>query len=675
MTFDARLQDIRFLPGCAGGVMGRTAIVDIAVEGEVPAIGPSETLRAVALGLHVKQPLYSIADADWPDGFVLASSSLADPAPGWLARWIVALTVAIQRWGFDPICGGEVWRDEPGTLRLAIGWRRSGFFTESLELALHLIATTVDGTAPAGHFTLPTHFEQRWAGIQSYGLSRYTMRIAEAAIARGMPTDVLPSYLQVGWGASAERFDMTFTGHTSWMAATLAKNKAKANRLFEAAALPIPVSRVVGSPAEVHQAATEIGWPVVVKPLNLDMGAGVTADIRGPESLARAYELAASLSSSTVLIERHEPGYCYRLLVVHGRVIAVARRLPAEVTGDGVRSIGALVDSANTDPRRQAVLNQIALDDDALDYLAEQGLTAESVPDTHRVVPLRRTAYLFSGGTHENVADIVHPDNVALAVRATRVAGLDIAGIDFITTDIGRSWRTGVGVLCEINGQPALSPHWIAEPGRDITGEILDTVFGGRTARIPTTAFIGAAADTPHLLHRMFGNAGLLSGLCTPAGIWIGEDEVSAADRAGIAGVRILLIDPGVQAAVFELPQTRLQEEGHPCDRYDVVVLDTEPDETGAGARAAVAVVRDADQPGAAPDDILVSAEAGHPALAHHQRRGGRAVTIDDGWLVLSGAEGLTRLVRWAGDRAALFAAAAGWAHAIGDEAIRRGLG
>lgn len=689
MTFRTQVVATRLLKGCAGRVGGPTALVEISVDGDLPAVAPSHALLTIVRALHAKQPLYRVADRDWPDGFLVAAPADGEDndGPVWLGRWAVALTVAIQRWGFDPVAGGEVISASPDRVVMAMGWRRQRFFAASLELALRLIDTAVSQTAEpesrrtgqtdaglARPITLTDYFGRDWAEIQATGLPRYTARLAEAAAARGMPVDVLPSYVQVGWGAHAERFDMTFTGRTSWMAATLARNKAKANELFAAAKLPTPRSRLVGSLQEAQQAAEELGWPIVVKPLNLDMGMGVVADIRGPESLARAYESSAALSSPTLLVERHEPGYCYRLLVVLGRVIAVARRLPAEVTGDARRTIAELVDAANKDPRRHGVLNQIALDDDALAYLDEQGLSAESVPAEARVVALRRTAYVFSGGSHENVAAITHPDNIALAVRAARLADLDIAGVDFITADISQSWRTGSGVICEINGQPALSPHWVAEPDRDITGEILDILFAGRPARIPTTAVIGPDAhEIALLLHRMFAAAGRMPGLSTCEGIWIGNDEVGTGDHTGVVGASALMMDPGVQAAIIELSPLKLAEEGHPCDRYDVAVLAGAPDHADVSARTARAVVRDAGGPYAC-DDVLVSQCGADADVFAHRRRGGRTVSVNGGSVIFGVSDVTTAITDWDGRRVSLYAAAAAWAHDLEVDVIERTL-
>ncbi len=280
---------------------------------------------------------------------------------------------------------------------------------------------------------------------------------------------------------------------------------------------------------------------------------------------------------------------------------------------------------------------------------------------------------MYSGGSHENVADITHPDNLALAVRAARIAGLDVAGVDFLTADISRSWLTGVGAICEINGQPALSPHQIAEPDRDIYGDILDVLFEGRPARIPTTAVIGpGAADVVRLVHRMFNANGSVAGRCGREGIQIGSEWVSTADQTGVHGLRALLIDPAVEAAAIELSAQKLAREGHPCDRYDVAVLTggaaCAEDSPAVIARTALAVVRPADDPEPGIGDVLVDFS---DADSNAQQR---VVTVADGRVVFRARGESDAVADWDGTSHVLYAAAAGWAHGLDIDAIARVL-
>src|SRR5690606_7055182 len=125
----------------------------------------------------------------------------------------------------------------------------------------------------------------------------------------------------------------------------------------------------------------------------------------------------------------------HRLLVVGGRLVAAARRIPASVLGDGRRSVRELVDLANRDSRRGLRFNnllvRLSLDGGATERLREQGLDETSVPPAGRRVFLCKTANISTGGTSEDVTDRVHPDVRRMAELAAQAVGLQVAGIDF----------------------------------------------------------------------------------------------------------------------------------------------------------------------------------------------------------------------------------------------------
>ena len=188
---------------------------------------------------------------------------------------------------------------------------------------------------------------------------------------------------------------------------------------------------------------------------------------RGHQSYDRrtggqAYE-AARKESESVLVEKFIPGHDYRLLVVGDRVVAAARREPAQVLGDGMHTVAQLVDQVNADPRRgehhATVLSKIKLDAIALAVLADQGFTPESVPPAGTVVLIRRNANLSTGGTAIDVTERVHPAVAASAVDAAKIVGLDIAGVDVVAQDISRPLSEQGGVIVEVNAAPGLRMH------------------------------------------------------------------------------------------------------------------------------------------------------------------------------------------------------------------------
>lgn len=690
------LNDVRLLPGCAAGLAEPTALVEIGCDG-VPDEDFDSRIRALTAALCPEQPFYRLAAGDWPAAFQIGSE---DPAntPGYrLGQWLVAVSVALQRWARVPVWRGRVVGVDDGVLRLAVPWRWEWALNEALDQAVPLVAKCANSVVHEDAPSAATARARSWmfAAMQR-GMAPNMLRYIQAGLDRDIPFELLDGPVQLGWGAGADRMLESRNDRTSALGVFAANSKFASNMLMANAAMPLPGGEVVEDLDRALAVAEDLGWPVVVKPLNGGQGRAVVPAIYDRGTLERAFRAAREFGS--VIVERHVEGDDHRLLVVEGRTIAAAKRTPAGVIGDGSKTVGQLIEQVNADPLRVAephgMLKLIVVDEEAFRCLAEQSLTLDAIPEAGRWVGLRRTGNISSGGTAVDVTGAVHPDNMLLAERAARVVGLNIAGVDLLSTDISRSWREVGGAICEINAQPGLRVHWLADPDRDINGEVLDILRRDRQPRIPVTAIVGTsvAGVIAMGVAAMWTAAGKLAGLSSAGMLRIGDDVISTDDHAGYHGGRVLLLDPAVEAAVMEIPVAGVLETGHPCDRYDVVAvfgLDGQGVSGAAevAARAGVAVVLNADDPGClACDDgpaarrILVSEDPVRPAVTEHRRRGGRAVLVGslDGcsWLVLADGDTELPLMPVAPEStvAVLMSAAIGWAHGIEPSAIRAGL-
>ncbi|MBU3751458.1 MAG: hypothetical protein FGM52_13625, partial [Mycobacterium sp.] len=316
-----QVEQRRFVRACTAGLSEKTALVALSVQGDVSPAA-DRRIRAAAPGLYPAEPLYGITETDWPGAFLVhqPAGPPADVDDGYLGRlgeWVVALTVAIQRWGRDPVWRGRVLAAGQGRLRLAIPWHRPDFFDAALSVALELVSDwcgPVEGSQsqpawqswlsdePDRVHRLDRYFDGRWPDIQAGGFAPNTLRFMEAAARRQIPVDVLPSFVQIGWGAHSLRFDMATTGQTSWIAKTMAKNKLKTSRTLANAGIPVPPCGLVSDLGQARRAAEELGWPVVVKPLDQDGGNAVAPGIRDPDRLAQAFDAASRLSPGRVLV-------------------------------------------------------------------------------------------------------------------------------------------------------------------------------------------------------------------------------------------------------------------------------------------------------------------------------------------------------------------------------------
>ena len=285
------------------------------------------------------------------------------------------------------------------------------------------------------------------------------------------------------------------TDRTTALAETVAQDKELTRSLLRSIGVPAPEGRPVEDADDAWEAACEIGVPVVVKPQFGNQGRGVATNLRTKEQVVAAYA-AAREETRYVIVEKHARGGDFRLLVVGDKMVAASQRQPAQIVGDGVRSVQQLVDEVNTDPRRgedhATCLSKIPLDAVSLQVLEEQGLSPDSVPTAGQTVLIRRNANLSTGGTATDVTDFVHPEISARAIEAARMVGLDVAGVDVVCDDVGKPLEVQGGVIVEVNAAPGLRMHLHPSSGnaRPVGEAIVSTMFADERMR-PDSGRVG----------------------------------------------------------------------------------------------------------------------------------------------------------------------------------------
>ena len=493
-----------------------------------------------------------------------------------------------------------------------------------------------------------------------------TAALVKAAEERDIPWLRLNRYslVQFGHGRHAKRIQATVTSETRNIAVEIASDKEETNAILGDLGLPVPRQRMVYDEEEAARAAERIGFPVVVKPLNANHGRGVAIDLSDSDTVRSAFGQARK-HSRTVLVESFIRGLDHRLLVVDGELVAAAKRVPGHVVGDGVYSIEELIEEVNRDPRRgighEKVLTRLELDHQAQRLLTLKGYDSKSVPPEGEVVYLRSTGNLSTGGTSVDVTDLIHPDNRAMAVRAARAIGLDVAGVDFLTEDISKSYREAGGAICEVNAAPGFRMHVAPSEGqaRDVAGPVMDMLFpSGIPTRIPIAAVTGTNGKTTtvRMLAHIFKLAGHHVGLSTTDGVYVDGHLTVEGDMTGPASARIVLRDPAVDVAVLETARGGLLRSGLGFRRADVgAVLNVQADHLGlrgvdtleelAAVKRIVAEVASNTAVLNADDSLClkmadytkaenlcyVTMNTKHPLVREHIRSGGRAVVLEDG--------------------------------------------
>lgn len=396
----------------------------------------------------------------------------------------------------------------------------------------------------------------------------------EAAHRAGIPWRYLAKNVyQLGWGRRARWIDSSYTDETPVISSRLARDKVACLTLLRDAGLPVPRHYSVGSPEQALAAAGAVGYPVVLKPANLDGGVGVFVRLETPDALRTAYTEVAKLTRR-ILVEQYIEGSDYRLQVHRGEVFWVVQRRPAYVTGDGKHSVQALIEQTNAarttpvppdQPGERAPL-PIKVGSETESWLASQGLALHSVPAAGRHVRLRGAANVSNGGTLEPVLEVAHPDNLALASTVTRLLRLDLAGIDLLMPDIRRSWREGGAAICEVNAQPQLSAGLHA-------GILARLVQGD--GRIPVVGMIGqyGLGGGHRGLLKAAAERGRRLAVAAEEGAWVGGERAVMATGDLMRTTRGLLADPQLDALILAYSQPDRLSHSWPVDELSLLCV------------------------------------------------------------------------------------------------------
>ncbi|WP_053076690.1 Mur ligase family protein [Caenimonas sp. SL110] len=499
---------------------------------------------------------------------------------------LLALMVATTRYLIDDRClqpqPARVFARQSGRMRVfqpcddaAVGAAAWQLAMEAAQLLL-----PIDKTPPGAGKLLRERYWHYRRTVREHGLNQTTITLAREALRRGIPVQRLAAasqFVQLGQGCHLQRINETDTDRGSSLARWLSKDKFATATILGANGVPTPQPTVVGSADEAVRAWRALNQPVVVKPRSSSKGLGVTVGAGTEEAVRAAYKVAVAAKGSGVIVERVIHGHDYRLLVVDGKLVAAGKRVPAHVIGDGKQSVEDLIAALNLDPRRglpfERLMELVSIDDEARLHIEAAGLTLQGVPQAGRVVMLRGAANMSRGGTAQDVTPLVHPDNSTMIERAARLVGVDITGIDFMSPDIGQSWRKTGGAILEVNGVPGLRVHMASNPAQNVAAPMLDYLFpGGADGRIPTAGITGSVGKTTttRLVAAILAQHGLAVGICTTQGTFVDGYRVKDRDSAGGTSANKLMQDPSVQAGAFEFARGGLVKFGMALDHIDV---------------------------------------------------------------------------------------------------------
>ncbi|WP_209834550.1 cyanophycin synthetase [Ruegeria sp. HKCCE3926] len=608
-----------------------------------------------------------------PGGFI---RRLREDEGTWLGHVLEHCSIEVQNVaGTDVTFGRTRGTGEPGQYNMVYEYRQRDVGLDAGKLALrllmHLLPQSLKDQVDYDFdpdFNWDDELRSFVLRAQRKEFGPSTGSLVKAAQERDIPWIRLNSgsLVQFGHGKYQKRIQATITSETKHISVEISCDKEDTHNLLNDLGLPVPQQRMVYSAREAVRAAGRIGHPVVVKPLDANHGRGVSINLNSDAEVEAGFAEAKEHSRSrAILVESFITGFDHRMLVVNNKLVAVAKRVPGHVVGDGKHTIAELVHIVNEDPRRgighEKVLTMLEIDNQAKRLMENAGVTEETVLPDGEVFYLRSTANLSTGGTAIDLTDVVHPDNRDMAERAIMAVGLDVGGVDFLIDDITKSYKDIGGAIVEVNAAPGFRMHVAPSEGqpRDVAGKVIDMLFpANEQTRIPIAAVTGTngKTTTSRMLGHIMKTSGKTVGMTSTDGVYVDGKLSVKGDMTGPKSAQIVLRDPAVDFAVMETARGGLVRSGLGYQRSDVAAcLNVSADHLGLGGINTVeelAVVKRVVVESATntavlnADDInclkmadyaeagqifYVTTNPGHSLVKEHIKAGGRAIVLEKG--------------------------------------------
>lgn len=498
----------------------------------------------------------------------------------WMGHVIEHIALEIQTLaGMETGFGRTRETKTPGVYNVVFSYTEENVGMYAAEASVRIAEALIDGT----DYDVEADIQKMREIRERVRLGPSTGSIVEEAVARDIPWIRLGtnSLVQLGYGVNQMRFQATITCKTSNIAVDIACNKEETKRMLDLASIPVASGGICVDEEDLENVIKKIGFPIVIKPLDGNHGKGASINVKNMEDAKAGLEYAKKYSRR-VIVEKFITGYDFRVLIIDNKLVAAAKREPAHVKGDGKQTIQQLIEETNKDPRRgyghENVLTEIDVDRDTQDLLDKLGYTLETVPRKDEVVYLKSTANLSTGGTSIDVTDMMHPENIFLCERISRVIGLDICGVDIMAENLTQPLKENGGCILEVNAAPGFRMHLAPSEGlpRNVAAPVIDMLYPpGKPSRIPIIAVTGTngKTTTTRLIAHIVKNNGYRVGFTTSDGIYVQNHLMEKGDTTGPISAEYILKDPTVEFAVLETARGGILRSGLGFSRCDIGII------------------------------------------------------------------------------------------------------
>jgi cyanophycin synthetase len=498
----------------------------------------------------------------------------------WMGHVIEHIALEIQTLaGMETGFGRTRETKTPGIYNVVFSYTEESVGLFAAESSVQIAEALIEGK----EYDLEADIQKMREIRERVRLGPSTGSIVEEAVARDIPWIRLGtnSLVQLGYGVNQMRFQATITCKTSNIAVDIACDKEQTKRMLDMASIPVANGGICVDEEDLEQTIKKIGYPIVIKPLDGNHGKGASINLNKWEDAVEGLAHAKQYSRR-VIVEKFITGFDFRILVIDNKLVAAAKRVPAHVVGNGRNTIQELINTVNSDPRRgyghENVLTEITVDRDTEDLLEKLEYTLETIPSKEEIVYLKSTANLSTGGTSVDVTEMLHPENIFIAERISRVIGLDICGIDIMAENLTQPLKENGGVVLEVNAAPGFRMHLAPSEGlpRNVASPVVDMLYPpGKQSRIPIIAITGTngKTTTTRLMAHIVKNNKFRVGFTTSDGIYIQNHMLEKGDTTGPLSAEYILKDPTVEFAVLETARGGILRSGLGFNRCDIAII------------------------------------------------------------------------------------------------------
>ncbi len=597
----------------------------------------------------------------------------------WMGHVIEHIALEIQTLaGMDVGFGRTRETKTPGVYNVVFNYLEEKVGVYAAKAAVRIAEALISGE----EYDLGEDIQNMKEIREDVRLGPSTGSIVEEAVSRGIPFLRLGrnSLIQLGAGVNQMRFQATITCKTSNIAVDIACNKEQTKKMLDEASIPVAKGDICYDEEDLQETIEDIGYPIVIKPLDGNHGKGASINVTNWDDAVKGLWHAKDYSRR-VIVEKFITGFDFRVLVINNEVVAAAQRVPAHVIGNGKNNIQELIDITNEDPRRgyghENVLTEITIDKSTERLIDNAGYTLASILPEKEILYLKSTANLSTGGTSVDVTDLMHPENVFIAERISRVIGLDICGIDIMAPNLTQSLKENGGVILEVNAAPGFRMHLAPSEGlpRNVAAPVIDMLYPpGKPSRIPIISVTGTngKTTTTRLIAHIVKNNNYKVGFTTSDGIYIQNHMMEKGDTTGPISAEYVLKDPNVEFAVLETARGGILRSGLGFKVCDIgVITNIQEDHLGLSdihdlkdlARVKSVVVESVKKDGWAvlngEDDhcldiarslscnvALFSLDENCPAIIEHCAEGGIAAIYENGYITIKKGDWKIRVER-----------------------------